>query len=110
MFTRQFLLDTLERAVATFAQALLGTGTVLDFSDGRVYAAAGIAAAICVLKCLAATQVGASDSGSLLPASEDPPVEGDAGHAELHGVLAMALAILLGLIVWSILGAHTDLY
>lgn len=34
----------------------------------------------------------------------------DAGHAELHGILAMAAAILLALTVWSLLGAHTDLF
>lgn len=34
----------------------------------------------------------------------------DTGHAEVHGVLLTALAIALGLIVWSIIGAHTDLF
>lgn len=76
MFTRAFLLDTLERAIATFAQALIGAGTVLDFTDSRTYATAGIAAGLAVLKCLAATRVGAPDSGSLLPAQDDPP-QGD---------------------------------
>lgn len=77
MFTKPFLLDLLERAISTFAQALLGVGAVLDFTDPRAYTAAGLAAAAAVLKCLAATQVGANDSGSLLPASIDPPVADD---------------------------------
>lgn len=34
----------------------------------------------------------------------------DSGQAELHGVIAMALAICLGLMLWSIIGAHTTLY
>lgn len=75
MFTKAFLLDLLERALSTFAQALLGVGAVLDFSDARTYQAAGIAAAVAVLKCLAASRVGAPDSGSLLPADVDPPQE-----------------------------------
>lgn len=35
---------------------------------------------------------------------------GDAGHAGLEHVLLTALAIALGLVIWSLLGAHTDLF
>lgn len=73
MFTKQFLLDLLERALSTFAQAVLGAGTIIDFASVKTYQIAGVAAAVAVLKCLAATRVGAADSGSLLPAGEDPP-------------------------------------
>lgn len=34
----------------------------------------------------------------------------DSGQAQLHGVIAMALAIALGLMLWSIIGAYTTLY
>lgn len=44
------------------------------------------------------------------PVAKQQPAEPDGGHAELHGVLAMAAAILLGLVLWSLIGAHTDLY
>jgi hypothetical protein len=77
MFTRQFLADLLERVVSTFAQALLGAGTVIDFGSAKTYQIAAVAAAVSALKCLAATQVGAKDSGSLLPAEVDPPQEGE---------------------------------
>jgi hypothetical protein len=101
MFTKAFLLDTLERAIATFAQTLLGTGTVLDFRDSRTYVAAGIAAGVAVLKCLAATQVGAPDSGSLLPASDDPPqgpAEGSISLVELF-TCALILGVLLTIVL-----------
>lgn len=73
MFSRQFVLDLLERTLSTFAQALLGAGTVIDFGNADTYKIAGVAAAVAALKCLAATRTGAPNSGSLLPAKDDPP-------------------------------------
>jgi hypothetical protein len=91
MFTKSFALDLLERAVSTFAQAFLGAYAVVG--PQKAVIAAGIAAGLSALKCLAATQVGAKDSGSLLPASEDPPQ--DAGQASF-GLLAMVAVITIG--------------
>ncbi|MGZ4663575.1 MAG: hypothetical protein ACXV5Q_00615 [Frankiaceae bacterium] len=76
MFTKAFALDLLERAISTFAQAFLGAYAVVGPLKALI--AAGIAAGFSALKCLAATQTGAPDSGSLLPANVDPPVEGEA--------------------------------
>lgn len=64
--TRAFWQDLLERAVSTFAQALLGAGAVLSF-DTTSLKIAGVAAAAAVLKGIVASQVGAPDSASLLP-------------------------------------------
>lgn len=75
MFTKSFALDLLERALSTFAQAFLGAYAVVGAE--KAAAAAGIAAGIAILKGLAASQVGAPDSASLLPADVDPPAEGE---------------------------------
>lgn len=76
--SRRWLLDTLERALSTAAQALLAMlplsyvpGVVLDLRAALL--AALFAGVACVLKCVAALRVGASDSASLLPADVDPP-------------------------------------
>lgn len=81
MFTKRFLLDLLERSVATFVQTFAGT-LVGDGLLNNVHipwsaklAIAGTAGLGSVLKSLAATQLGASDSASVLPASLDPPSE-----------------------------------
>lgn len=90
MFTKAFALDLLERVLSTFAQAFLGAYAIVGAS--KAAAAAGIAAGLSALKCLAATQTGAPDSGSLLPAQVDPPVTGEAGHSDLQTVL-LVLAV-----------------
>ncbi len=71
MLTKAFLADLLERALSTFAQAFLAAYTIDGWQSGLKVG--GIAAGLAALKCLAATRVGAPDSGSLLPADVDPP-------------------------------------
>lgn len=70
--------DTAERVLATFAQAVLGLlpAAYLPHTHlpiGTILAGAGFAAAVSLLKCVAALKVGAPDSASLLPADVDPP-------------------------------------
>jgi hypothetical protein len=72
MFTTRFWTDAIERAAATFAQALLaliGTNAVdiVTINIGEAFIASGVAAAISVAKSLAALHVpGADGSASLL--------------------------------------------
>lgn len=80
MWTSAFWKDLLERTVSTFAQATvaaLPTGLIPGVSVPwwAAFAAGGFAALLCALKCLGAAYTGAPDSGSLLPAEDDPPVE-----------------------------------
>lgn len=54
-------------------------------------------------------------TGSVDPAptpeqATDLESDPDAGQAEVRGVLTMAATIALGLITWSVIGAHTHLY
>lgn len=70
MFTKQFALDALERAVKTFAQALvsvLAIGTPIfeiEWTSGLGIAAT--AAVVSLLTSIASTGVGDSDSASLV--------------------------------------------
>ena len=70
MFTKKFWLDAGERAVATFAQALIAvltvdlTGATIDWKV--VVGTALVAAALSVLKSIVATNVGDSQSASLI--------------------------------------------
>lgn len=75
MFTRQFLLDLLERSVATFAQAFFAAVLLYGSFEVEFLKLAAVAGGLAVVKSLAATQFGASDSGSVLPADVDPPAD-----------------------------------
>ena len=83
MRTRRFWVDAAERAIRTFAQALIGAITAgLVVTDAAQWKAAGIAAAVAALVSLltsvAASGVGDQDSPSLLPAAQQPePVDPD---------------------------------
>jgi hypothetical protein len=77
MRTKEFWINTAERAVRTFAQALvaaLAAGFV--FTDGAAWAeallTAVVAALASVLTSIAATGVGDPDSPSLLPPADTP--------------------------------------
>lgn len=69
--TRQFLLDLTERAVKTFAQALLGvlgvqgTSSVLDVDWRTALGGAALATAISVLTSLLSLRLGVSGTASL---------------------------------------------
>lgn len=113
MFTRQFWLDLVERAVKTFAQALLGaiggdaaiSGVHLPWT--AKLAAAGMAAGISALSSLVGTGVGAPDSGSWLPQNVDPPqptaqpaqAEGDAAGFSVLEVIIVAVVVALVAVV-----------
>lgn len=75
MFTKLFLKDTAERAIATFAQtvvAMVGVlapmsdMSLLDINYAPVLLVGLVAAGLSVLKALAARKVGDEDSASLV--------------------------------------------
>lgn len=72
MFTKNFWKDLAERAVSTAAQSALGAigaGELFHLDWKVVAGTVAGATLLSVLKCLAATRVGAADSASLLPPS-----------------------------------------
>ena len=82
MRTSAFWLDAAERAVRTFAQALIGAITAgLVVTDAAQWKAAGIAAAVAALVSLltsvAASGVGDQSTPSLLPTVEQPDPNDD---------------------------------
>lgn len=96
--TRTFLTDAAERIAATFVEtfaAVEGSDVVahgLTISGTRAAAIAGLAAALAVLKTVAARFVGQKDSAALLPASADQK-----GHGDLLLVVAV-LCLIVGFI------------
>jgi hypothetical protein len=119
MYTRRFWLDTFERTVATMAQtalAIVGVDYVsalaVNFAQGaRVVAAAGV---LTVLKCLAASKVGA-ETAAMLPAEDGhadekmmvgrqgETVTPEDGHADTALVTAVALvAIAVVAVGWAL--------
>lgn len=83
MRTKAFWIDAGERAVRTFAQALVAMLVVgFVFTDaaawGEALVASAVAALISLLTSVAASGVGDQDSPSLLPAAQQPePVDPD---------------------------------
>ena len=82
MRTRRFWVDAAERAVRTFAQALVAmlvAGFV--FTDaaawGEALLASAVAALISLLTSVAASGVGDPSSPSLLPVADGEPVDPD---------------------------------
>lgn len=69
-WTKEFLVDTAERAVKTFSQSLVGVFvgkvTVMTVDWKGALIAAGTAAAVSVLTSLASSRVGEPDSASLV--------------------------------------------
>lgn len=79
MFTKLFWKDAVERAVKTFAQALLALFTggqtgVLDVDWGQSFSVAGLAAAVSVLTSIVSSQAGPDGGASLVVGATD--VEG----------------------------------
>lgn len=74
MFTRQFALDLTERAIKTFAQALIATiavGTpIFDLAWGEGLGIAATATVVSVLTSIASVGVGTEGTASALPATE----------------------------------------
>ena len=74
MFSRAFLLDALERTIKTFVQAFAASLVVTGMDDWReALAIGGGAGLLAVASSIAGSKVGAPDSASLLPRSEEPP-------------------------------------
>lgn len=65
-----FIIDTAERTICTFAEAFLGViGASITFSDVNwplAFSAAGLAALVTILKCLAALKTGDANTASLV--------------------------------------------
>lgn len=70
-----FYLDLIERTVWTFVQAFLAAWIVTGGADGPTLKVALVAGGIAAAKSLIGTRIpgSAPDSGSWLPASQDPP-------------------------------------
>lgn len=70
MFTKKFIKDAAERAIATFAQTAIASLTVSaglqDVNWFAVGSVAGLAALLSVLKSITATRVNDSESASLV--------------------------------------------
>lgn len=82
MRSKAFWIDAGERAIRTFAQALIGAITAgLVVTDAAQWKAAGIAAAVAALVSLltsvAASGVGDQSTPSLLPTVEQPDPNDD---------------------------------
>ena len=65
MFNLNFLRDTFERGFATFCQGFVGAMAIPGPDWIDALKVAGVAAAICIAKAVAATRVGDSESASL---------------------------------------------
>lgn len=98
----KFYKDLLERVLWTFVQAAGAEWLITQSLNDTTFKIAGIAGLVSVVKCLIGTQIGASNSGSWLPAREDPPA-GDhgAGETELL-VRVLVLVIVVVLVIYVI--------
>ena len=67
MLNSTFVIDALERAIWTAAQAFLAVFTVGDMASAKAAGIAAVAAGISVLKSVLATQVGDSGTAATLP-------------------------------------------
>ena len=67
MLNSTFVIDALERAIWTAAQAFLAVFTVGDLASAKAAGIAAVAAGISVLKSVLATQVGDSGTAATLP-------------------------------------------
>lgn len=80
MFTKEFWLQTGERAIKTFAQALIATGIVVG-ATGREWQAAviaaGIAAGLSIVTSVASTGVGDKGTPSLVTPPTPSAVSND---------------------------------
>jgi hypothetical protein len=79
MFTKVFLLDTVERLVKTFAQSLLALfvgsqANILNVDWGQALSVAGTAALVSFLTSLLSSKVGEGQSASLVVKPVEPQV------------------------------------
>lgn len=66
MFSKRWLIDTAERALATGLEVFLAQLVVADLSTLEGAALAGVGAALSVIKAAIATRIGSADSASLV--------------------------------------------
>lgn len=66
MFTKRWLIDTAERALATGVQTFLAQLVVADLSTVEGAALAAVGAALSVVKAALATRIGSADSASMV--------------------------------------------
>lgn len=77
MFTKPFLIQTVERAVKTFAQtvvALAGASKLdwLSLDWPQLLATAGIAAILSILSSVASDKIGPANTPSIVPVYQGP--------------------------------------
>lgn len=78
MFNKTWMLDTVERVLATFAESaigiwvLAGPANVFSLSTAHGAAAAGLISALVVVKSAVAAGIGNKDSASLVPSVPAP--------------------------------------
>lgn len=84
MFTREFLLDALERSLRTFIQTFAAFVVIKGSFDRDALYGGLVAGGLAVLSSVAAQPFGAKDSASFLPANVDPPTE-EARREALRG-------------------------
>lgn len=70
MFTKKYLIDLVERVIATAAQAGIAV-LAMDVSLEKGLTGVGVAALAALLKGLAASQFGAKNTAAMLPAGPD---------------------------------------
>lgn len=81
MFSKTWMVDTVERVAATFVESavgiwiLAGPANVFSLSTAHGAAAAGLIAALVVVKSAIASTVGDKDSASLVPTVPAPVVK-----------------------------------
>lgn len=66
MFSKRWLIDTAERALATGVQTFLAQLVVADLSTAEGAALAAVGAVMSVIKAAIATRIGSADSASLV--------------------------------------------
>lgn len=66
MFSKPWLIDTAERALATGVQVFLAQLVVTDLSSAEGAALAAVGAVLSVIKAAIATRIGSADSASLV--------------------------------------------
>lgn len=99
MFTKKFLLDLLERVIATAAQALLGTLTVASVAWGQKWQITGIAALAALLKGLMATRFGAPNTAAMLTVEADT----EKGTVDRDWVVIIAIVALV-IVIFKLAG------
>lgn len=85
MWTKKYWIDASERVVATAAAVLVGALAGVPFASEQFWKVVGATVGVTVLKVLAASQFGSSNTAAMLPAGPDTD----------RGVIAPAVAIVV---------------